>query len=105
MDILAQPLDLDAALKAVSHPVRRSILQWLKDPEGNFPGQEHPHSLGVCAGQIDARDRSQFGGSAGTYRSAPGAGLITGRRGGQWVFFKRDEAAIRRFLDQIGTAL
>jgi len=105
MDIPAPDLDLDAALKAVSHPVRRSILLWLKDPEGNFPDQEHPLSLGVCAGQIDARAGLSQSTVSAHLAVLQRAGLITGRRVGQWVFFKRDEAAIHRFLARIGAAL
>ncbi|MEG1629444.1 MAG: transcriptional regulator, partial [Pseudomonas sp.] len=27
------PLDLDEIIKALAHPVRREILNWLKDPD------------------------------------------------------------------------
>ena len=44
--------ELDEMIKALSHPVRREILNWLKQPELHFADQEHPLSFGVCAGKI-----------------------------------------------------
>ena len=35
------PLDLDEIIKALAHPVRREILNWLKDPQACFPDQHH----------------------------------------------------------------
>jgi ArsR family transcriptional regulator len=33
------------------------------------------------------------------------AGLVTSKRVGQWIFFKRDEAVIKEFLDQLHNGL
>lgn len=97
--------DLDDVLKALSNPVRRRILEKMKAPEQNFPGQEHPYEFGVCAGKIDAC----FGLSQSTVSAhlavLQQAGLITGRRIGQWIFYKRSEAAIAAFLEKIGQSL
>jgi DNA-binding transcriptional ArsR family regulator len=67
-------MDIDAIHKALANPVRREILQWLKEPEVHFAQQDHPLDIGVCAG------------------------LVTSRRVGQWIFFKRDEDTIAAFL-------
>lgn len=48
-------LDIDAILKALSNPVRREILAWLREPDAHFPDQTLPYDHGVCAGRIDAR--------------------------------------------------
>ena len=48
-------MDIDAIHKALANPVRRQILQWLKEPEQYFQEQDHPLHLGVCAGLIDRR--------------------------------------------------
>lgn len=45
-------MDLDEIIKALAHPVRREILQWLKAPEKHFADQEHPLEVGVCAGMF-----------------------------------------------------
>src|SRR5271168_4785600 len=92
-------------LKAVSNPVRRKILARMKQPEQNFPGQEHPYEFGVCAGLIDdACGLSQSTVSA-HLAVLQHAGLITGKRVGQWIFYKRNEAAIAAFLNRMNQAL
>jgi ArsR family transcriptional regulator len=97
--------DLDEALKALSNPVRRQILQQMKDPEKNFPGQDHPYEFGVCAGKID----DSFGLSQSTISAhlavLQHAGLLSAKRVGQWVFYKRNEAAIAAFLAHMEKAL
>lgn len=35
----AMPLDIDEIIKALSHPVRRDMLRWLKEPEKYFVEQ------------------------------------------------------------------
>jgi len=99
------PDDFDEALKALSNPGRRKILAQMKDLEKNFPGQEHPYELGVCAGKIDdACGLSQSTVSA-HLAILQHAGLITGKRVGQWIFYKRNEAAIAAFLNRMNQAL
>jgi len=97
--------DLDEVLKALSNPVRRQILQLMRAPEQNFPGQDHPYDFGVCAGKID----DAFGLSQSTISAhlavLQHAGLITAKRTGQWIFYKRNEPAIAAFLAQMEKAL
>lgn len=87
----------DDILKALSHPARLEILSWLKKPEEHFAGQEHPLEFGVCAGQFERCGLSQS-----TVSSHLGillkANLVSTRRVGQWVFYKRNEETIRKFL-------
>ncbi|HEV7835678.1 MAG TPA: metalloregulator ArsR/SmtB family transcription factor [Caballeronia sp.] len=98
-------MDIDAIHKALANPVRREILAWLKDPEVYFPEQEFPLVNGVCAGQIDARcDMSQSTVSA-HLATLHKAGLVTSKRVGQWIFFKRDDTVIQAFLDQLRNGL
>jgi len=94
-------MDIDAVHKALANPMRRQILAWLKEPEVFFAEQQHPLSMGVCAGLIDRRcDLSQSTVSA-HLTTLLKAGLITSQRVGQWNYFKRDEAAIQAFIDQL----
>jgi ArsR family transcriptional regulator len=90
-------MDKDEILKALAHPARLDILNWLKEPEKHFSGQEHPLELGVCAGQFERCGLSQSTVSAhlGTLHRAD---LVTTRRLGQWIFYKRNEAVIAEFL-------
>jgi DNA-binding transcriptional ArsR family regulator len=88
--------DDDLILKALSHPIRRAMLAWLKEPERHFAGQEHPLEMGVCAGQFARCGLSQSSVSA-HLAALSEAGLVTQRRVGQWIFYKRDEDAIAAF--------
>jgi DNA-binding transcriptional ArsR family regulator len=98
---LDAPDDFDEALKALSNPVRRKILQQMKDPERNFPGQDHPYELGVCAGKIDDVCGLSQSTVSAHLAVLQHAGLITPKRVGQWVFYKRNEAAIAAFLEHL----
>jgi DNA-binding transcriptional ArsR family regulator len=91
-------MDKDEILKALAHPTRIEILNWLKQPEKHFADQEHPLELGVCAGQFERCGLSQSTVSAhlGTLHRA---GLVSTKRLGQWVFYKRNETLIAEFLD------
>ena len=106
MTILPETQDpFDEALKALANPVRRKILLQMKDPEQNFPGQEHPYEFGVCAGRIEgACGLSQSTVSAHLAVLAH-AGLITAKKIGNWVFYKRNEPAIAAFLEHLEQAL
>ncbi|WP_024588302.1 metalloregulator ArsR/SmtB family transcription factor [Aliihoeflea sp. 2WW] len=94
--------DDDLILKALSHPVRRDMLAWLKEPERHFAGQEHPLEMGVCAGQFARCGLSQSSVSA-HLAALSEAGLVTQRRVGQWIFYKRDEDAIAAFRASLQT--
>ena len=98
-------MDIDAIHKALANPVRREILAWLKEPEAYFPEQEFPFVNGVCAGHIDARCGMSQSTVSAHLASLHKAGLVTSKRVGQWILFKRDEALIQAFLDQLRNGL
>lgn len=91
-------MDIDAIHKALANPVRRQILAWLKDPHEHFAQQEHPLEIGVCAGLIDARSGLSQSTVSAHLAALQRAGLITSRRVGQWIFYKRNEETIQAFL-------
>jgi ArsR family transcriptional regulator len=97
--------DFDEVLKALSNPVRRQILGWMKAPAENFPGQDHPYDLGVCAGKIEARVNLSQSTVSAHLAVLQHAGLLSARRVGQWVFYKRNEAAIAAFLERMEQSL
>lgn len=94
-------MDIDAIHKALANPVRREILAWLKEPAVYFAGQEHALENGVCAGQIDARCNMSQSTVSAHLATLHKAELVTSKRVGQWIFFKRNEATIEAFLDQL----
>ncbi|MFJ1302102.1 transcriptional regulator [Bordetella genomosp. 5] len=97
-------MDRDLILKALAHPLRVDILSWLKEPERHFAGQEHPLSEGVCAGMFERCGLSQSTVSA-HLAVLQRAGLVRTRKVGQWVFYQRDEAVIRAFLQDLDAHL
>ncbi|CAK14027.1 helix-turn-helix transcriptional regulator [Pseudomonas entomophila] len=99
------PIDLDEIIKALSHPVRREILAWLKDPAVQFPDQQHSTDNGVCAGQIDQRCGLSQSTVSAHLATLQRAGLISSQKVGQWHFFKRNEATIQAFLKQMSQEL
>ena len=99
------PDDFDDIIKALAHPLRRDILQWLKEPQRYFAEQHHSLENGVCAGQIDQRAGLSQSTVSAHLATLQRAGLITSRKVGQWHFFKRNEPAIQAFLARIGQQL
>jgi DNA-binding transcriptional ArsR family regulator len=98
-------MDIDAIHKALANPVRRQILEWLKDPHVHFAEQEHPLDIGVCAGLIDARTGLSQSTVSAHLASLQRAELVCSRRVGQWIFFKRNEETIAAFLAHMHNAL
>ena len=86
-------------LKALASPVRLAVLGHLKDPARNFPPQVDgdPVKDGVCADFI----REKLGIAAATasrhLRLLTDAGFLTATRKKNWTFYRREEAALRRF--------
>ncbi len=98
-------IDLDEIIKALAHPVRREILNWLKDPKAQFPDQTHNHEYGICAGQIDQRCGLSQSTVSAHLATLQRAGLISSQKVGQWHFFKRNEETIQEFLRAISKEL
>ena len=99
-------MDLEKALNALKNPTRRNILSWLRD-RSNFPPAlpEHADLEGVCVGYIQEKaglSQSTISNYMGLLKEA---GFVTSERHGQWTFYRRDEEAIRAFIDAIGDDL
>lgn len=98
-------IDIDAIHKALANPLRREILAWLREPERHFSAQEHPLDFGVCAGLIDRRAGLSQSTVSAHLATLQRAGLLSARRVGQWIFYKRNEATIQAFLDYMDGGL
>ncbi|MEM5384898.1 helix-turn-helix transcriptional regulator [Paraburkholderia phymatum] len=98
-------IDIDAIHKALANPARRAILAKLREPEKYFPEQELSYEHGVCAGQFDACCALSQSTTSAHLAALQRAGLITSKRVGQWVFFKRNEAVIAAFLAHMNADL
>jgi DNA-binding transcriptional ArsR family regulator len=98
-------MDIDAIHKALANPVRRQILAWLKTPGEYFSEQEYPIDLGVCAGLIDQRTGLSQSTVSAHLATLQRAELVTSKRIGQWIFFKRNEEVIDAFLNHMNSDL
>jgi DNA-binding transcriptional ArsR family regulator len=89
------PLNVEL-VKALASEKRLLILQWLRDPEAHFRAQRDGDLVhdGVCSLFIaDKLGVSQP--TCGEHlKILSRAGLISGTKIKQWVFYKRDEARI-----------
>ena len=90
---MSAPASREEILKALSHPARVEILQWLKEPEKHFQEQHMSLDNGVCAGQFERCGLSQSTVSA-HLATLQRANLVTARKVGQWVFYRRNEETI-----------
>lgn len=79
-------------------------MAWLKEPEKHFSAQEHPFEMGVCARQFERSGLSQSTVSS-HLNILQRAGLVTTRRLGQWVFYKRNDKAVSEFLASLRSEL
>lgn len=89
------------ALRAIADPVRRRILAMLKQPGCCSIGR----STGLCACDIEREfDLSQptISHHLGTLRQA---GLIEAEKVGPWMWYRRNESALRRLARALGNAL
>lgn len=93
--------------KAMASSVRLNILHYLKEPTGNFPVQTDGDLVrdGVCGDFI----REKLGIAAATASRhltlLTDAGLLIAKRKKGWTFYRRDEKAIRRLLNQLRSDL
>ena len=94
-------VDINAIHKALANPTRRDILLWLKQPEQNFPDQEMPFEHGGCAGMFEARCGQSQSTVSAHLSALLKAGLVTSKRVGPFVFFKRNEETIRAFVQHM----
>lgn len=91
-------MDTEVILKALANPMRRNILQWLKQPEQYFSQQYHSFDAGVCAGQIDQKAGLSQSTISNHLAVLQKAGLIRCQKVGQWSFYMRNEETIQQFL-------
>jgi DNA-binding transcriptional ArsR family regulator len=79
--------------KALSNKTRLQILQWLKEPEKNFPKQESGFGNGVCVGLIQQKAGLTQSTVSEYLSLMQRTGLVTATRVGQWTYYKRNEEA------------
>ena len=92
--------------KALSNKTRLQMLEWLKEPELNFPDQkEYGYDQGVCVGQLQAKANLTQSTISEYLSILQRAGFVKATRKGQWTYYKRDEAAFERLGELITNTL
>jgi DNA-binding transcriptional ArsR family regulator len=82
--------------KALSNKTRLQILEWLKDPQGNFPEQAaFGYAHGICVGQIQAKAGLTQSTVSEYLSILQRTGLVESTRVGQWTYYKRKERAFK----------
>ncbi|QES88336.1 ArsR/SmtB family transcription factor [Rhizosphaericola mali] len=89
--------------QCLSNTVRLQILEWLKNPEANFPANTSGLSNkdGVCVTFIN--DKSGLSQSTiSTYlKNMESCGLLKNKRIGKWTYFLRNEETIQAYTDYL----
>jgi DNA-binding transcriptional ArsR family regulator len=97
-------MDIKTQLKALNNDTRLKILEWLKDPDANFPAHESGLSFenGVCVAYI--QDKAGVSQSTTSQYMAllHQAGFVLPTRIGKWTYYKRDEEKIAQFMRELG---
>jgi len=95
------------AIRALANERRLQILEWLKDPEANFPRQVDGHLVrdGVCGVLIAAKLGVSPPTASVHLKILAHAGLVRSKRIKQWTFYKRDEAKIKEIKKAIHSSI
>lgn len=96
--------ELLEGLRAISNPIRLSLLEWLKHPE-DFPPQARTAAGGVCVKHL--RDRAGISQPTTSQYLAvlQRAGLVSSSRDGRWTYFSRNEEQIERVMTALRSRL
>jgi len=100
-------MDQVEIFKALSNKTRLQILNWLKDPELNFPEQQlhADFNNGVCVGQIQLKAGLTQSTVSEYLATLQRAGLVKSTRVGQWTYYQRNEEAFTALSQSIQTEL
>ncbi|MEI2467000.1 ArsR/SmtB family transcription factor [Niallia taxi] len=102
-------MDTLLILKALSNDHRLNILEWLKDPDGNFEPQtslpEDTTFKGICVASICKKSGLAQSVISGYLVQLQNAGLLESERIGKWTYYRRNEKNIQAFKEMIGKNL
>src|ERR1700730_12532200 len=88
---------LDRLLHAVVDPVRRRILQALKERGGCSLDKD----VGLCASDIEQRVHLSQPTISHHMAILKKAGLVEAQKLGQWMWYRRNEAALKEFAREL----
>jgi DNA-binding transcriptional ArsR family regulator len=92
--------------KSLANETRLRILEWLKDPEANFPANVgEAAELGVCVGLLQQKAGTSASTMSAHLAILQRAGFLRATRRGQWTYYRRDDARIRAFTERLQRVL
>src|SRR5699024_5958182 len=91
-------MEMIRVYKALSHPTRLQILEWLIEPTKYFT-EVYEHE--VCVSDIQKKDQLSQSTVTQYITLLQDVGLIKATRKGQWTFYKRYEQQIDTIKEQI----
>lgn len=99
-------MDVDIA-RALASDKRLLILRWLKDPAAHFPPQLDGDLVkdGVCGIFIAEKLEVSQPTASEHLKVLSSAGLLKSKKIKQWIFYKRDETAIKAARKALAEAL
>jgi ArsR family transcriptional regulator len=89
--------ELGRRLHAIADPVRRRILHALKEKKACSLGKE----VGLCACDIEQRVRLSQPTISHHMSVLKKAGLVSARKEGQWMWYRRNDHALRELGQQL----
>ncbi len=92
---------LGRMLHAVADPTRRRILQSLKEKGGCSLGK----NVGLCASDMEQRIQLSQPTISHHMAILQKAGLVEGKKLGQWMWYRRNEKALREFARSLRACL
>lgn len=92
---------LDRMLHAIADPTRRRILDALKEKGACSIGKE----VGLCACDIEQRVRLTQPTISHHMAILKKAGLVEARKQGQWMWYRRNETAVRELAKNLRDTL
>lgn len=93
---------LDRVLHAIADPMRRRILQALKERGAcSITGRATAKSVGLCAGDIEERVRLSQPTISHHMAVLTKAGLVEATRYGQWRWYRRNEKTLRLLVKDL----
>jgi len=99
-------MDVDLIFKALSNPLRRQVLQWLKYPEQYFAiDQGQDFQRGVCAGHIERLGNVSQSTMSNHLSILQQAGLVSVQKHGQWCYFSRNDELIQQYIKHVQETL
>lgn len=101
------PLDAVEALKALANPARLQIMDWLRDPHGEFAQWEpiaDRDDVGVCVSHLQAKSGLAQSTISSYMATLERADLVRSTRIGKWVHYKRNEDTVTRLAEMLRRA-